>query len=103
MLAQIHSLGITHLQCTPSQAQLFLLEPERIQALRTLTTLLLGGEALPPTLAASLQAVLGGTLHNMYGPTETTIWSTTQPVEQGATLISLGRPIANTQVYILDP
>ena len=38
----------------------------------------------------------------MYGPTETTIWSTLERVESEATRISIGRPIANTSVYILD-
>jgi thioesterase domain-containing protein len=39
----------------------------------------------------------------LYGPTETTVWSTAERVERGADVISIGRPIANTQVYILDP
>ena len=38
---------------------------------------------------------------NLYGPTETTIWSTAQQIESGSA-ISIGRPIANTQIYILD-
>jgi acyl-CoA synthetase (AMP-forming)/AMP-acid ligase II len=38
----------------------------------------------------------------MYGPTETTIWSTIHQVEEGSELISIGRPIANTQIYLLD-
>ena len=39
---------------------------------------------------------------NMYGPTETTIWSTVHKVESGESPVSIGRPIGNTQVYILD-
>ena len=41
-------------------------------------------------------------LWNLYGPTETTIWSTAGRVERGAAVISIGRPIANTSVYVLD-
>ncbi|TMC17581.1 MAG: hypothetical protein E6J34_18425 [Chloroflexi bacterium] len=41
-------------------------------------------------------------LHNMYGPTETTIWSTTAAIEPGAAEVSLGSPIVNTQIYLLD-
>ena len=43
-----------------------------------------------------------GSLWNLYGPTETTIWSSVYQVESQDNLISIGRPIANTQVYILD-
>ena len=39
----------------------------------------------------------------MYGPTETTIWSTCCRVESGNEPVSIGRPLANTQVYLLDP
>src|SRR5262249_49332667 len=41
-------------------------------------------------------------LHNMYGPTETTIWSTTAVISASAEEVPLGGPIANTQVYLLD-
>jgi acyl carrier protein len=43
-----------------------------------------------------------GELLNMYGPTETTIWSTTSLIGQEPTSISIGKPIVNTQVYVLD-
>jgi amino acid adenylation domain-containing protein len=61
---------------------------------------LCGGEALPGDLAcALLQRV--EELWNLYGPTETTIWSTIERVEPASGPVSIGRPIANTQVYIL--
>ncbi|MFZ2651070.1 MAG: amino acid adenylation domain-containing protein [Burkholderiaceae bacterium] len=62
---------------------------------------LVGGEALPPDLA---QQLLGrcAELWNMYGPTETTVWSTCWKVEQPEAGIRIGRPIANTQVHVLD-
>ena len=65
-------------------------------------TLLCGGEALSPALARELHR-RAAAVWNMYGPTETTIWSTLERVEPGASRISIGRPIANTSVYILDP
>src|SRR5204863_7392813 len=43
-----------------------------------------------------------GSLWNMYGPTETTIWSTVCKVESEYGPISIGRPLANTQIYLLD-
>jgi amino acid adenylation domain-containing protein len=62
---------------------------------------LCGGEALSVDLANELLA-RGVTLWNMYGPTETTVWSTTGKVENPAPSVSIGRPIANTRVFILD-
>ncbi|HEU4327751.1 MAG TPA: amino acid adenylation domain-containing protein, partial [Roseiflexaceae bacterium] len=64
-------------------------------------TVLCGGEALPPTLAGRLLDA-GVRLWNMYGPTETTIWSLVDPVEARDAAITIGRPIANTSVYVLD-
>ncbi|MEK9141275.1 MAG: AMP-binding protein, partial [Nitrospirota bacterium] len=64
-------------------------------------TVLCGGEALPPDLAASLLERCVA-LWNMYGPTETTIWSTIERIERTDREITIGRPIANTDVYILD-
>ena len=61
---------------------------------------LCGGETLPAELAARIRACTGS-LWNMYGPTETTIWSCVEEVT-GDGPISIGRPIANTRVYILD-
>jgi acyl carrier protein len=63
--------------------------------------MLCGGEALPRDLADRLLP-LGGELWNMYGPTETTIWSLVERVVPGEMHPGIGRPIANTQVYILD-
>jgi amino acid adenylation domain-containing protein len=62
---------------------------------------LCGGEAMPTELARQLTTRCAEAW-NMYGPTETTIWSTVASVELGAS-ISIGKPIANTQVYVLNP
>ncbi len=61
--------------------------------------LLCGGEALPEDLAQAL-LMRSKALWNMYGPTETTIWSTTQRVSSGLT--NIGRPISGTQVYVVN-
>ncbi len=63
--------------------------------------ILCGGEALPAELVGPLRDRCGE-LWNMYGPTETTIWSTIEPVEAEPPSISIGRPIANTRIYVLD-
>lgn len=63
--------------------------------------MLAGGEPLPADLAGSLLTI-GGELWNMYGPTETTIWSSLARIEDAARPITIGHPIANTQLYIVD-
>jgi amino acid adenylation domain-containing protein len=62
---------------------------------------LCGGEALPVALADRLVGA-GLELWNMYGPTETTIWSTCARIETQGETLTIGRPIANTTLYILD-
>jgi natural product biosynthesis luciferase-like monooxygenase protein len=93
LAATIRRHGVTHLQCTPS-----LLRLTGTAGLAGLSRLLLGGEALPPDLLDSLPDI---PIDNMYGPTETTIWSTTGAVRRGEP-ITLGRPIRNTRLYVVD-
>jgi amino acid adenylation domain-containing protein len=99
---EIRVLGATHMQCTPSLAQMIAVHPDGLAALGHLKKLLLGGEALPLAFARRLRQVFQGELHNMYGPTETTIWSTTAQIGKDPDGISIGKPIVNTQVYVLD-
>jgi natural product biosynthesis luciferase-like monooxygenase protein len=95
--------GVTHLQCTPSMARMLLLDPASRAALGRLRAMFVGGEALPAALATELvDALEGGELWNMYGPTETTVWSTVARIERPVETVTIGRPIANTRIYILD-
>lgn len=98
--AQMVRHGVTHFQCTPSLAAMLLEDPRALPALRSLKKFLLGGEALPASLVERLD--VSGDILNMYGPTETTIWSTTDSVKSGVNSVTIGRPIANTQIYIVD-
>ncbi|SHF70730.1 natural product biosynthesis luciferase-like monooxygenase domain-containing protein [Litoreibacter ascidiaceicola] len=100
--AQILHHKVTHLQCTPSMAQMLVMTDEAREALPQLDVMMVGGEALPGALATELKTLTGGHVENMYGPTETTIWSTTQTATGGEGVVSIGTPIANTQVYVLD-
>ncbi|HEX9937525.1 MAG TPA: amino acid adenylation domain-containing protein, partial [Longimicrobium sp.] len=94
--------GGTVLQATPATWRLLLDAGwEGAESLRALS----GGEALPAELAARLRERVGA-LWNVYGPTETTIWSTAQHLGAGAEVgrghVSIGTPVANTQVYVVD-
>jgi amino acid adenylation domain-containing protein len=90
--------GATMLQATPATWRLLIEAGWRGGArFRALC----GGEALSPDLAVALHGRVGQ-LWNMYGPTETTVWSTVERVAVGEDAITIGRPIANTQIYVLD-
>ncbi|AOR31283.1 hypothetical protein BFF78_09745 [Streptomyces fodineus] len=90
--------GTTVLQATPSLWQALTAEqPDPVRGLR----MLVGGEALPPSLAAAMTA-LGTEVTNLYGPTETTVWSTAVRLADAAALPSIGGPIRNTTLYVLD-
>jgi natural product biosynthesis luciferase-like monooxygenase protein len=102
LAAQAVRYQATMLQCTPSMMQLFSLNPDVMDSLQSLRVLLLGGEALPPSLAKQMKSALKCRLLNMYGPTETTIWSMTHEADGIDGNVSIGQPIANTQIYILD-
>jgi amino acid adenylation domain-containing protein len=94
----IHREGVTFLQCTPAFWKLLVDSGWHGKAdLQAVC----GGEAMPKDLARKL-APRVARLWNMYGPTETTIWSTGYQFLGPDDPILIGRPIANTQVYILD-
>jgi non-ribosomal peptide synthetase component F/acyl carrier protein len=102
--ALIQKYAVTHLQCTASMASMLLLDERARKVLGRLQALLIGGEPFPGKLARQLRGIVKGAIHNMYGPTETTVWSTTWqlPPDAAPNRIPVGRPIANTQIYIVD-
>jgi amino acid adenylation domain-containing protein len=93
----VREQGVTHVQATPSGWRMLLDAGFHAPAVTALT----GGEALPSRLARELKPRVSR-LFNVYGPTETTIWSTIAEVRDPAATISLGAPIANTQLYVVD-
>jgi len=98
----IAAYGVTHLQCTPSQARMLVADADTREALRTLDHMMVGGEAFPPALAHQLRHLVSGRVTNMYGPTETTIWSSTWDVADVDGTVPIGQPIANTSIFLLD-
>lgn len=102
LAAQIVRHGVTHLQCTPSMAQMLATNEDSRTALGRLEQLLIGGEALPASLVADLRRATEADIVNLYGPTETTIWSSTGPAGVDDAISPIGTPIANTQFHILD-
>ncbi|QFG21421.1 amino acid adenylation domain-containing protein [Actinomadura sp. WMMB 499] len=89
----------------PSMLAAFLRQDGVAGRARTLRRIFSGGEALPADLAGEVHRTLGIPLHNLYGPTETTIGVTARPVEPGDGAggpVPIGRPVWNTRTYVLD-
>ena len=103
-LALLHAEQVTILNQTPSAIRQLLqgnAKPTEDLALRLI---ICGGEALPREVAAQL-VEWGVPAWNFYGPTEATVWATINKLaagDNGNGLVAIGRPLANTQVYILD-
>ncbi|OKH52348.1 non-ribosomal peptide synthetase [Calothrix sp. HK-06] len=101
LLELINSNGATIMQATPASWRMLLATGwNGSEGLK----ILCGGEGLTSELAQHLLDK-GESVWNLYGPTETTIWSTVCKVEADKlshALVPIGRPIANTQIYILD-
>ncbi|MBS0433236.1 MAG: aminotransferase class III-fold pyridoxal phosphate-dependent enzyme, partial [Proteobacteria bacterium] len=95
----LRETGATVLQTTPSLLRV-LVDAVPLEVLQRLK-LLIGGETLPRDL---VDCVLPHCreLWNLYGPTETTIWSTLHRVQHDEGAVPLGKPIANTRVHVLD-
>ncbi|MGH2627468.1 MAG: amino acid adenylation domain-containing protein, partial [Anaerolineales bacterium] len=105
LLARIVAQGVTTLHFVPPMLQAFLATPG-VERCRSLRHLICSGEALPATVPPQVQALLPAVaLHNLYGPTEAAIDVTawTCPPTSAVTAVPIGRPIANLQIYVLDP
>jgi amino acid adenylation domain-containing protein len=98
LLRLIDTAGITIMQATPTTFKLML---DADWAGSPNLKVLCGGEELTRDLANELVG-RAGSVWNMYGPTETTIWSTCEQVTAGPGPVSIGKPIGNTFVYVLD-
>jgi amino acid adenylation domain-containing protein len=92
---------VDFVQITPSHIKLLLGSGHGAEAIKGIKVLMIGGEALPMELAEELFRNYTGKLYNMYGPTETTVWSAIGEILPGER-ITIGKPIANTQIRIVD-
>ena len=100
IVALIKKHSIEFIQATPSRMEWLLLSKNAESAIKRIQTLFIGGEQLTPKLIEKIKSISDAKIFNMYGPTETTVWSTFKQIEN--TEITIGKPIQNNQVYILD-
>jgi amino acid adenylation domain-containing protein len=95
--------GITTVHFVPSMLQMFLEEPS-VASCASLRRVICSGEALAHDLQERCFDRLGADLHNLYGPTEASVdvtyWECRRDAEKRS--VPIGRPIANTQIYVLD-
>ena len=93
--------NVKMLQTTPSRMALLLSDSTNLDFIKNLSVIMLGGEPFPYKLLQELKNITNSEIYNMYGPTETTVWSSIKNLSQ-INSINIGKPIANTQMYILD-
>ncbi|HLP60472.1 MAG TPA: condensation domain-containing protein, partial [Candidatus Deferrimicrobium sp.] len=93
-----HVITIAH--SAPSVVQRFVTDTKAAVSLKGLRLLMLAGEPLLENLVQHLRQLVGGAIFNLYGPTETTIYSTARDVTVPGSL-SIGKPVSNTGIYIL--
>jgi acyl-CoA synthetase (AMP-forming)/AMP-acid ligase II/acyl carrier protein len=90
-------------QLTPSRLRLLLNLKGNLPGMAGVKELMVGGEAFPAQLAARAKEHFRGKIFNMYGPTETTIWSMVKELTHTTPgQITIGTPIANTRIYIVN-
>ena len=89
------------LQCTPSRLEWLSKIDREFTFLKSVKLLLIGGDMLPEKLLLQLKRFYNKSIYNVYGPTETTVWSTVKDLTTD-NRISVGKPISNTQIYIMD-
>lgn len=90
---------IDTLQITPSMVNMLEMYDSRMDWLKNIKILMIGGEPFPEKILMKLSSLKNIRIYNMYGPTETTIWSTVAELT-GKEKVNIGKPIANTEVSI---
>lgn len=93
--------GVNIFQTTPSRMQTFMSNSTSLDFIKKCKYILIGGESFPSSLLESLRKLTNSSIYNMYGPTETAVWSSLKLLSPSSQ-ITIGKPIANTQFYILD-
>ncbi|WP_346962014.1 amino acid adenylation domain-containing protein [Clostridium sp.] len=98
-LIEINEVEI--MQVTPSRLKFLLENTSFKKSLSLLKLILIGGEALPDNLIQELKYYNHLKVYNVYGPTETTVWSTIKLIKNNEK-ITIGKPISNTSIYIIN-
>ena len=88
------------IQTTPTKLKSLIADKQQTDFFEKFKVIILGGEALEASLVEELREFTNAQIFDIYGPTETTVWSTNAQIIDDD--ITIGKPIANTQIYIVD-
>ncbi len=98
----IRGYAVGFLSITPSRLTAFLKEPVFCRAMRMMESIVCGGEAFPGELLKQLKTCTCARIYNQYGPSETTVGVTVKELGD-ASAITIGKPMQNCRMYVLDP
>lgn len=93
--------AVDMIQTTPSRFAEFMQDSSNIEFLKSMKDIMVGGEGISASQLENLSNLTKANIFNMYGPTETAVWSTIKKLSADLP-ITIGKPIANTKCYILD-
>ena len=93
--------NVNMIQTTPSRFAILMSEEDNVSYFKKITEIMIGGEELPQKILNKMHSLTNAKIYNMYGPTETTIWSTIKDLSTTDN-ITIGKPIGNTTCYILN-
>lgn len=96
----VMTYSIDVIQTTPTKMRGYISNKRNLQYIRKFKVIILGGEELPSNLYEELSHCTDSYIFNIYGPSEATVWSSCTLIKNCD--ISIGKPIANTQIYIVD-
>ena len=94
--------GIEILQTTPSRIKGLFAQNPNTDCFSKMRYIMLGGEAVGTDIVDKIKKVSEAVVENVYGPSETTVWSTCLQIDKNYSQIPIGKPISNTQIYILQ-
>ena len=102
VLSMLAAHNVSAVQLTPSRLRQLHAFDSQLSGLEEVSQIIVGGEPFPEELRSAVLTNCKADLYNMYGPTETTIWSSYKCLKKEEGRVSIGRPMSNTQLYVLD-
>lgn len=97
-MIRLNSIDV--IQATPTKLRSYMMDKQNMDYLKSFKAILLGGEAFSFELFEELHNVTKAQIFNIYGPSETTVWASQTIIKEND--ITIGKPVANTQIYIVD-
>lgn len=94
--------GAEIIQTTPSKFKFLMSDTNSLDYIKNMKIISLAGEPFPLDLFKNIRKVSNARVYNMYGPTETTVGSTLKELTDSDTKVTIGTPLENTKILVLD-